>query len=995
MKRLILERGGGKSLLLSTTDEDAKKKRTGNNGGGGESTVVAAENNDVTWEMYNLHSVIHYLNSLYTGKEFVDRILGSIVTTLEEEYEGTNEEVPYKDIMASLCDHGTAHAATAAEHILHRFESRLMLQQQEQEQHDNRSANTNYDYYHSNPPTVETYNNILTCWKKSGQTSYPSNAIPEYMHHPNPCSNLLMQMLQLYDNNNNGDTMDVGDVNGDTDGGGGGGNDELGTNHIMRIRPDFITFNTTISSLAREQIDQSWRGSEYHRTIGKQCYLHLMKMLEFYNEGDKMCAPDLITFSTVLNTLGRGKSRGDETRAREVLDIMLNLSGVVLNDNKDEVASAAVEGSSYEFDVVPRNKHFNVVLALMANTPHANGEMLKHAKRYVDIMEKLGKREKEGNYNPSQDLPQTHNQSEVQEELMSENPLLDEEEFAFDHHHHHSMTTEGEKEQILISHTISAPDIITYNTLLKIAARVGRPEMAEDILEGMIEKSSKGESEVKPDNVSFNTVLLAWSKSRSVEGKLRTQQILHRMQEMADSGDSNVRPDRTSMTTVINAIIASAKRNRSAHIQAEKIVERMEANKDSALQPDVVTYTSLIKCWTESGRSRAAGRAEEIINLLHQRYDEGHDECKPDTLVYNVAMNALAKSDAHDSAERAEALLNRMQDHYYAGDADLTPTTQSFSTVIQAWARSKDPNGAMKAEKLLQNMHDLEESGVGKVSPNTIAYSTCILAWRNSGGRDAGKHVDALLNKMEQYEAKGIHTLKPNAISYTNAMEAWISSRQPKSLERVEAILERMIERSKEGDYNSAPTSTTFNVVMKAIQHSSHPMKHEKAEQLLNHMKEMHGNGDKRVMPTIITYNTFFSACSRTKGNTETRVKAFSLVLNALIELLDHKHLRADLYTWPAVWNACQELLEFKKDLAWINRIFELTIKSGFVNEYLFNNLRRYLPPQYLQKKLKTTKDVQQLTVLDLPPEWTCNVKLARGHRENRSNKHTRSKVKK
>jgi hypothetical protein len=68
--------------------------------------------------------------------------------------------------------------------------------------------------------------------------------------------------------------------------------------------------------------------------------------------------------------------------------------------------------------------------------------------------------------------------------------------------------------------------------------------------------------------------------------------------------------------------------------------------------------------------------------------------------------------------------------------------------------------------------------------------------------------------------------------------------------------------------------------------------------------------------------------------------------------------------------------------MVWINRVFDLTVRSGLVNELLLNNMRRFLPAQYLQKKLekklKTNVDVRKLTVHQLPPEWTCNVKLGR-----------------
>jgi hypothetical protein len=80
----------------------------------------------------------------------------------------------------------------------------------------------------------------------------------------------------------------------------------------------------------------------------------------------------------------------------------------------------------------------------------------------------------------------------------------------------------------------------------------------------------------------------------------------------------------------------------------------MNENDDYAFKPDTITYTSLIKCWSESGRPKAASRAEEIIELLHKRYEEGHKECQPDTMAYNVALNAIAKSGVKNCAERAQ-----------------------------------------------------------------------------------------------------------------------------------------------------------------------------------------------------------------------------------------------------------------------------------------------------------------------------------------------------
>lgn len=117
-----------------------------------------------------------------------------------------------------------------------------------------------------------------------------------------------------------------------------------------------------------------------------------------------------------------------------------------------------------------------------------------------------------------------------------------------------------------------------------------------------------------------------------------------------------------------------------------------------------------------------------------------------------------------------------------------------------------------------------------------------------------------------------------------------------------------------------------------------------------------------------------------TEGSPQDRMNAFSLVLSSLIELQENKNLRSDNYTWPAVWKACENLLDVEKDMAWINHVFELTVRSGSINELLFNNMRRFLPAQYLQKKLKTKLDVHRMTVHQLPSDWTCNAKSSRSH---------------
>ena len=884
------------------------------------------------WQMYHFDGVIRYFNYVYSGSTFVDRIM-SITTAFEEAY----DEVPYKSIISLLCTCLSAHASTAAELVLDRFETGL--------------RDTNNPLYHSNPPTVETYNAILSSWVKSGRRRHvTSSSSVSYSHHPNAASNLVSQMLHLYNTN---------------------------PSKMERIRPDFLSFNTAIASLTREQHFQSNNSDDaaYHRTIGKVCFDHLQTMMLLYRQGHVACAPDLITFSTVMMTLGRGKDREDESRAMQILDEMLHLCGVDVDKvggNNDgsvllntalfeqprtftelcEVGDSDHGSTQYIYNVIPRNKHFNVVLNLMTQSKKVNTNTLERARRYVDIMGQLG---------------------QYENQTLLDNPPVDGLELPDE---------QLEMDISIVTNSSSKPDIITYNTLLKIAAKAGEPMIADEIFQEMMTKSSEGKLQGKPDRVSFNTLILAWSKTKRKNTGARVTELLETMQKMADNGDEDVRPDHVSMTTVINTLSKSAKMEKSNPVQAEAIIDRMENNKETALRPDVVTYTSVIKCWMECGSLRAARRAVEIIEKLHKRYEDGYLECKPDTLAYNVALNAIAKSKAEEGgAEHAEALLQRMQDRFVAGDRDVAPSAPSFVTVMNAWARSSDPNKGKQAQKLLNKMHELHSSGLDNVAPNTVAYSTCILAWSKSGQRNAGSRAEKLLKEMEHYSSEGMSDMKPNMFIYTNVMEAWIASKQPDSLEKVEAILEHMIEQSSNaGDVDSAPSSTTFNVVLKAIRHSSHPEMHLKAQHVLDCMKRT------GVKPNIITYNTFIGACARTQGGQQTRRGAFSLVLAAFAEM-QANGLRPDNYTWPAIWQACKCHLDVETDLLKINSLFDITVKSGAFNELLFNNIRGFLPPSYLQKKLNRKDDVQTLTVHDLPVQWTCNVTLGRVRGPMKNNK--------
>jgi len=229
--------------------------------------------------------------------------------------------------------------------------------------------------------------------------------------------------------------------------------------------------------------------------------------------------------------------RDVDERACHILDEMLTLSEVfgsgtleeeVVEDKEvqEEEEDQTTRRYGYEFDVVPRNRHFNVVLSLLAKSKGTNKETFNKAQQYVNIMEELEMQEEEDGRHL---IAQSSTHFDHPPSIINDNE---------DDHQQ-----QDDDKRTIFSMTRSAPDTLTYNTLISVAAQAGMPEKAEEILEYMIEKSAEMEH-YKPDNISFNTVLSAWAKVRNVK---RAEEFLHRMQMMADEGDSTIRPDRVSL----------------------------------------------------------------------------------------------------------------------------------------------------------------------------------------------------------------------------------------------------------------------------------------------------------------------------------------------------------------------------------------------------------------------------------------------------------------
>lgn len=122
--------------------------------------------------------------------------------------------------------------------------------------------------------------------------------------------------------------------------------------------------------------------------------------------------------------------------------------------------------------------------------------------------------------------------------------------------------------------------------------------------------------------------------------------------------------------------------------------------------------------------------------------------------------------------------------------------------------------------------------------------------------------------------------------------------------------------------------------------------------------------------------------------------------MNTLEELRDSKHCLADMYTYPAIFKACERLLVGterknrcvdmrKEDFQKIRRVFDMCCEDGMLDSLVLNSISKFLSRNALRNLLKTRgektaeEEVAELSsssftveLNSLPQSWRRNIML-------------------
>lgn len=172
----------------------------------------------------------------------------------------------------------------------------------------------------------------------------------------------------------------------------------------------------------------------------------------------------------------------------------------------------------------------------------------------------------------------------------------------------------------------SAPDIITYTNVLKIQGKVD-PQRASDIAYSYLESIISSNKKVQVDRLGLQTLLLALSRSFSLEHA----RMARRTWEWMETNDKTKMLDSNLFNLVL---VAYSKTNHT--LAAEEALSflssRINRYDDAVILPTVVGFGAVLVSLSKVGRVDEAVSLLLKMSMLHEK---GAPNVKPDEACYN------------------------------------------------------------------------------------------------------------------------------------------------------------------------------------------------------------------------------------------------------------------------------------------------------------------------------------------------------------------------
>lgn len=262
----------------------------------------------------------------------------------------------------------------------------------------------------------------------------------------------------------------------------------------------------------------------------------------------------------------------------------------------------------------------------------------------------------------------------------------------------------------------------------------------------------------EPPLIAFNGAIAAWSRFGRSD---KSEEILWLMDRLRKSCHS-LDPDCISFNSVLHAHLRNPNRQEGLE-KAINIVDFMEQNQHEQplIKPNSFTYSTLLKCWIQSGRPDMTEQAEKMLFRMEKLWEQGDESVRPNNRIFNMVINAYAKSSDRQATKKALALFDRMKNLNIC-----QPDIITITSLMECLSKAADPNAPKHAEALLQEaFSEYKSTNNTKLMPNLRTFTMAILTFAKNNG-DVFKARQLLTQLVDLYnETKNPH-LKPSEYPY-------------------------------------------------------------------------------------------------------------------------------------------------------------------------------------------------------------------------------------
>jgi PPR repeat. len=284
------------------------------------------------------------------------------------------------------------------------------------------------------------------------------------------------------------------------------------------------------------------------------------------------------------------------------------------------------------------------------------------------------------------------------------------------------------------------PNSFSYSTVIDAMSNdIRGGKLAEELLDRMhgLHQSHGG---AMPDTVVYNSIMNLYAIQGDKDSIKRIQSILRFMEESLAQGNLNLKPNIISYNTLLKAFAYA----RDDFTQdAKTLLDRLSATNDDSnlkcVSPDAISYTTVISCYARSDVQWKAKIAQQILNEMVDSYRSGKSRNKPTVFTFNAVLNACAYT--FNPKEKVDAFMVIVSTLVLLQEF-TKPDHTTYGTLLKAWC-NLIPKDDDRRNRIVRSVFRqcCKDGQVGNMVMQQLKYAASPELYRTLIGKDITQEI--------------------------------------------------------------------------------------------------------------------------------------------------------------------------------------------------------------------------------------------------------------